>query len=47
MHNNYELRQEQMNKNSLLSSEAFLEHLLAVLSGHVVGTGVVSGNIYC
>lgn len=36
MHQHYELRQEQLNKTSLLSSEAFLEHLLEMGSQHVV-----------
>jgi DnaJ family protein C protein 13 len=35
MHSNYELRQEQMNKNALLASESFLEHLLEMGVAHM------------
>jgi len=38
MHDNFDLRQEQMNKRSLLSSKAFLEMLLEPLKMHVVHT---------
>ena len=37
MHDNYDLRQEQMNKSSLLSSKPFLEMVLEPLKTHVVG----------
>jgi len=36
MHDNYDLRQEQLNKSSLLSSNKFLESLLAMWISHVV-----------
>lgn len=36
MHSNYELRQEQLNKSSLLSSVKFLEFLLETFCNHVV-----------
>ena len=36
MHDNYDLRQEQMNKSSLLSSKPFLEMVLEPLKTHVV-----------
>ncbi len=38
MHENYDLRQEQFNKSSLLSSRKFLEDLLDIFSKHVVCT---------
>jgi len=37
MHPNYELKVEQLNKQSLLSSKAFVEHLLQLVVTHVVG----------
>ncbi|XGW25046.1 hypothetical protein V3C99_006459 [Haemonchus contortus] len=40
MHNQYELRTEQLNKQSLLSSTKFVEHLLDLIVNHVErGTG--------
>ena len=36
MHDNFDLRQEQLNKRSLLSSKGFLEKLLEPLKAHVV-----------
>ena len=36
MHEDYDLRQEQMNKSSLLSSERFLDGLLDMWTTHVV-----------
>ncbi|KAK6166630.1 hypothetical protein SNE40_023278 [Patella caerulea] len=42
MHDDYDLRQEQMNKTSLLSSRKFLQELLEVFHSHVVhGTGAL------
>ncbi|PNF36068.1 DnaJ subfamily C member 13 [Cryptotermes secundus] len=42
MHDNYDLRQEQLNKSSLLSSSKFLESLLAMWISHVShGTGAL------
>lgn len=38
MHQHYELRQEQINKQALLHSEPFLEHLLDVGVAHMVGS---------
>lgn len=40
MHDNFDLRQEQLNKSSLLSSKAFIDSLMEVLSSHVV-------SMYC
>lgn len=36
MHDNFILRTEQLNKQSLLSSPKFVEHLLDLAVGHVV-----------
>ena len=36
MHDNYDLRLEQMNKSSLLSSRKFLGTLLDIFTTHVV-----------
>lgn len=36
MHDNFDLRQEQLNKSSLLSSKAFIDNLLDVLRSHIV-----------
>lgn len=42
MHDDYDLRQEQLNKSSLLSSKTFLESLLDVLKSHVdLGSGAL------
>lgn len=42
MHDDYDLRQEQLNKSSLLSSKDFLKSLLDVLQYHVdCGTGAL------
>ncbi|KAI6178098.1 DnaJ-like protein subfamily C member 13 [Aphelenchoides besseyi] len=42
MHANYELRLEQLNKQSLLSSKPFVEHLLDLIVEHVTrGTGAL------
>ena len=41
MHDNFDLRQEQMNKRSLLSSKGFLELLLEPLKQHVVGHVII------
>ncbi|ESP01914.1 hypothetical protein LOTGIDRAFT_238096, partial [Lottia gigantea] len=42
MHDDYDLRQEQMNKTSLLSSRKFLQEILEVFHSHVVhGTGAL------
>ena len=38
MHDNYDLRQEQMNKSSLLSSKKFLATLLEIFTTHVVSS---------
>lgn len=37
MHDNYELRQEQLNKSSLLASEKFLANLLSKFTTNAVG----------
>ena len=45
MHDNYNLRQEQLNKSSLLSTKAFLEKLVDLLKCHVMrGTGALVIN---
>lgn len=48
MHANYELRLEQLNKKSLLSSKEFIEHLLNLVVTHVVRfsfrTSIPEGN---
>ena len=36
MHDDYDLRQEQLNKASIMSSKAFLENLLEMFNAHVV-----------
>lgn len=36
MHDNFDLRLEQMNKSSLLSNKKFIEGLLDILQSHVV-----------
>lgn len=42
MHDEYDLRQEQNNKSSLLASKGFLENLLEVLKSHIeLGTGAL------
>lgn len=42
MHDNFDLRQEQLNKSSLLSNEGFLVQLLDVLKQHIsIGTGAL------
>ncbi|XP_074640124.1 dnaJ homolog subfamily C member 13-like isoform X2 [Tubulanus polymorphus] len=42
MHDNYDLRKEQMNKSSLMSSKKFLENLLDMFRGHVMrGSGAL------
>ena len=38
MHDNYDLRQEQLNKASIMSSKTFLASLLDMFKMHVVGT---------
>ena len=36
MHDDYDLRQEQLNKASIMSSESFLQSLLDMFKTHVV-----------
>ena len=36
MHDDYDLRQEQLNKASLMSSKTFMEKLLDMFKSHVV-----------
>jgi len=36
MHDDYDLRQEQLNKSSILSTKKFLEGLLEMFNTHVV-----------
>lgn len=36
MHDDYDLRQEQLNKSSLLQTKAFLENLLNMWTTHIV-----------
>lgn len=52
MHENYSLRQEQLNKSSLLFSKAFLEDLLELFNVHVVSIlvyvyGVLLSKSFC
>ena len=37
MHDDYDLRQEQLNKASIMSSKKFLESLMEMFRKHVVG----------
>ena len=39
MHDNYDLRQEQLNKSSLLSSKKFLDNLLSRFTSNAVSEG--------
>lgn len=45
MHDNFDLRQEQLNKRSLLSSKSFLDMLIEPFKHHVVGH--VIGHVIC
>ena len=47
MHDNFDIRQEQMNKRSLLSSTGFLELLLEPLKMHVVRARLYMSNSQC
>lgn len=48
MHDNYDLRQEQMNKSSLLSSRKFLGTLLEIFTTHVVSKAYsTTTQAYC
>lgn len=38
MHDDYDLRQEQLNKSSLLQTKSFLDHLLNMWTTHIVRT---------
>ena len=42
MHDNYDIKQEQLNKTSLLSSEKFLDTLLDILTTNVVNISSLS-----
>ena len=42
MHDNYDIKQEQLNKSSLLSSEKFLDTLLEILTTNVVSQFIIS-----
>lgn len=44
MHDDYDLRQEQLNKASLLSSKKFLENLLEKFNSHVVSQILETGS---
>ena len=46
MHDNYDLRQEQMNKSSLLSSRKFLGTLLEIFTTHVVRKPSFQGDYW-
>ncbi len=46
MHDNFDIRQEQMNKRSLLASTSFLELLLEPLKLHVVRCGFYIEEAY-
>lgn len=41
MHEEYDLRQEQLNKQSIMSSKKFLEGLLDMFSMHVVSVAIL------
>lgn len=41
MHDNYDLRQEQLNKSSLLQTKQFLESLLDMWTNHVVCNSIL------
>lgn len=41
MHNDYDLKQEQLNKSSLMSSRKFLEGLMEIFTTHVVGNHII------
>ena len=45
MHDNYDLRQEQLNKSSLLSSKKFLGTLLEIFSAHVVSCNFYQSEV--
>ena len=47
MHENFDLRQEQLNKASLLYSKAFLEDLLGLFNTHVVRFFIYFHSRYC
>jgi hypothetical protein len=46
MHNDYDLRQEQLNKTSLLSSKKFLEGLMEIFISHVVWQSFLFKNSF-
>lgn len=41
MHDDYELRQEQLNKSSILSNKIFLEKLLDMWINHIVSEMII------
>ena len=45
MHDDYDLRQEQLNKASILSTKKFLEGLLEMFNTHVVRPTVSSSDL--
>lgn len=48
MHDDYDIRQEQMNKASIMSSKSFLQSLLDMFKNHVVGCCCYHKvNFYC
>ena len=46
MHEDYDLRQEQLNKASIMSSKKFLENLLEMFKTHVVSEFCVGCCLY-
>lgn len=46
MHDDYDLRREQMNKASLMSSKKFLENLLDMFKNHVVNDYAISACLF-
>ena len=45
MHDNFDLKQEQLNKSSLLSSKKFVEMLIDLLRQHIVRNTIIMHNI--
>ena len=47
MHDDYDLRQEQLNKGSIMSSKKFLESLMEMFKSHVVRRTLVGLAVCC
>ena len=46
MHEDYDIRQEQLNKASIMSSKSFLEQLLNMFRAHVVSFALIHETTY-